>query len=238
MRKGSQMKELAGGSRTGRQMKSWQTDEGGKELMTDKVLRKRLLRTAVWVGAVFVVLTAVFAVYFRQNAAAADGLMAAYLPKVQSMTNEDGSLSVLRLLRNNIFASALCVGLGLVPFIFLPAFSVLSNAVMVGAVLGLGAASGAMPVAKTVIFGLLPHGIFELPAFFLSMAMGLCLCKLLSRKLLGRAKDGKAPAGAERSGKAFCAGRFAAAGRGRGGGVLRDAGPDGLGGTGPGLGIV
>ena len=159
--------------------------------MTDQTLRKQILQTAMWVGIVFVVLTAVFGVYFCRNAESADGLMAAYLPKVQSMTNEDGSLSVIRLFFNNVFASALCVGLGLVPFIFLPAFSVLSNAMMIGAVLGLGAASGAMPVAKTVIFGLLPHGIFELPAFFLSMAMGLCLCKLLCRKLLVRAKEEK-----------------------------------------------
>ena len=104
-------------------------------------------------------------------------------------TNEDGSLSYLGVVMNNLYACALCVGLGAVPFLFLTAWAVLSNSMVIGAVLGYGSASGVVPAFRAIVLGLLPHGIFELPAVFLSMAMGLYLCRTLSLKILGRAKE-------------------------------------------------
>jgi len=155
----------------------------------EKDLRRKIVWLAVWVAVIFVALTAGTAVYFGSDTASAQEIVAMYAPKAQDMIDENGALSIIKLLLSNIFACAMCVGLGFIPFIFLPALSVISNAALIGALLGLGAASGIMPVAKTIAFGLLPHGIFELPAFFLSMAMGIYLCKLLSRKILGRAKE-------------------------------------------------
>lgn len=157
----------------------------------EKALRRRLLRMTLWTGAVFAALAAGFTVFFWQDSAAAGEIIAAYMPKVQSLTADDGSLSVIRLMMNNIFASAISIGLGIIPFLFLPAFSLLVNAAVIGAVLGMAAANSIVPVGRMIVFGLLPHGIFELPALFLSMAMGIYLCRLLSGKLLGRAKDEK-----------------------------------------------
>ena len=159
--------------------------------MTDKTLRRKLLRMTFWTGIAFIGLTGVFTVYFAQNGEMCREILSAYLPKMESMMDDDGSLSLIRIFLNNIFASALSIGLGLAPFLFLPAFSILSNTMLIGAVLGLSAASSAVPVIKMVAVGLLPHGIFELPALFLSMAMGLYLCRLLTLKILGKAREEK-----------------------------------------------
>ncbi len=159
--------------------------------MTEKTLRRRLLRMTVWTAIAFVGLTAAFTVYFAQNSDMCREILSAYLPKMESMIDDDGHLSLLKLFLNNIFASALSIGLGLAPFLFLPAFSILSNSMLIGAVLGIGTASGVVPVVKMVALGLMPHGIFELPALFLSMAMGLYLCRLMTFKILGKAREEK-----------------------------------------------
>lgn len=154
-------------------------------------LKRKIMKLTFIVALAFIVLTAVFAIYFYQNGELAKQILNTYLPKAQSVMNEDGTLSYLGIVMNNIFACAMCIGMGCVPFIFLPALSVLSNSMMIGAVLGYGAAAGAMSPLRGIVFGLLPHGIFELPAFFLSMAMGVYLCRTLTMKLLGKAKEEK-----------------------------------------------
>lgn len=159
--------------------------------MTDNTLRRRLLKLTVWTAIAFVGLTAAFTVYFAQNSQMGQEILSAYLPKMESMIDDDGHLSLLKLFLNNVFASALSIGLGLVPFLFLPAFSILSNTMLIGAVLGIGTASGIVPMVKMVAVGLMPHGVFELPALFLSMAMGLYLCRLLTLKILGKAREEK-----------------------------------------------
>lgn len=157
----------------------------------EKALHRRLLKTALCVGIAFIALSAVFTVFFCRDQEAAGEIIAAYMPKARSMTDEDGSVSLIRLLTNNVFASAVSTGLGLIPFLFLPVFSLLVNTAVIGAMLGMIAASGTVPVGKTIVFSLLPHGIFELPALFLAMAMGIYLCRLLSMKILGKAGEKK-----------------------------------------------
>lgn len=159
--------------------------------MTEKNLRRRLLRMTFWTAIAFGGLTAAFTIYFAQNSEMCREILASFMPKMESMMDDQGHLSLLRLFLNNVFASALSIGLGLVPFLFLPAFSILSNTMLIGAVLGLSAASATVPVIKMVAAGLLPHGIFELPALFLSMAMGLYLCRLVTLKLLGKEREEK-----------------------------------------------
>ena len=53
-------------------------------------------------------------------------------------------------------------------------FSTLGNGTMLGAVAALLAQEGIIPL-HFFIFGILPHGIFELPAFLISAAFGLKL---------------------------------------------------------------
>lgn len=43
----------------------------------------------------------------------------------------------------------------------------------------------------SVFVGVIPHGIFEIPALILSMTLGIYLCKEIIVKLLGKRKEVK-----------------------------------------------
>ena len=75
----------------------------------------------------------------------------------------DGHLSALMLLGNNLRASIACILYGFVPFLFLPgllAAFYLQNDISLWYYLA----------------GILPHGIFELPALVIALALGVSLC--------------------------------------------------------------
>ena len=126
-------------------------------------------------------------------AAVLGGAMAAMAPEVAaSMLNsfmeqvqeagvidESGNMSVFALLTNNWTAMLLAALYGLIPFLFLPVFSLLANGAILGMMAVVFCAQG-MPLAA-YFAGILPHGIFELPALALSVACGFCLCKNMCR---------------------------------------------------------
>ena len=88
------------------------------------------------------------------------------------IVQEDGSFSMLALLGNNVRAMVLSALYGFIPFLYLPALSLGLNAAIIGML-------AAMMQEQWLLFaaGILPHGIFELPALILSLAAGLCLCQ-------------------------------------------------------------
>ena len=93
--------------------------------------------------------------------------------------DENGGMSVFALLMNNWRAMLVSAAYGVVPFLFLPIFSLLMN----GALLGLLAAvfaSGGNSIAA-YLAGILPHGIFEIPALIFSIACGVYLCRNMCR---------------------------------------------------------
>lgn len=83
-------------------------------------------------------------------------------------------LSALMLLGNNLRASIACILYGFVPFLFLPALSLGVNA----GLLGLLAAFYLQNDISLWYYlaGILPHGIFELPALVIALALGVSLC--------------------------------------------------------------
>ena len=101
--------------------------------------------------------------------------------------SENGSVSVLGLLVNNWMAMLVSILYGFIPFIFFPLISVASNAVIIGAVAAYYQALG-LPLSL-LLAGILPHGIFELPALVIAGAMGFLLCRNMVRIVLhsGRA---------------------------------------------------
>ena len=95
----------------------------------------------------------------------------------------DGSLSVFALLANNWKVMLISVAYGFLPFIFLPVILIASNGFVVGI-------SGAMyhiydQSLSLWLAALLPHGIFELTAFVLSVACGVHLCLCICRMIIG-----------------------------------------------------
>ena len=85
---------------------------------------------------------------------------------------------------HNLQACAVGMALGLIPFLFLPLLALLSNAVVLGAVSGTMLGFGME--ASWLIAGILPHGIFELPALLLSLALGFTLCRKLTARIFRR----------------------------------------------------
>lgn len=92
------------------------------------------------------------------------------------IVRDDGSFSALALFGNNLRAMVLSTLYGFIPFLYLPALSMGVNAILLGLV-----ASSVNGQWLLLAAGILPHGIFELPALCLSLAAGLCLCQNINR---------------------------------------------------------
>ena len=92
------------------------------------------------------------------------------------IVRDDGSFSPLALFGNNLRAMVLSTLYGFIPFLYLPALSMGVNAILLGMV-----ASSVNGQWLLLAAGILPHGIFELPALCLSLAAGLCLCQNINR---------------------------------------------------------
>lgn len=85
---------------------------------------------------------------------------------------------------NNVTASLLAMLYGLIPFVPLSALALGTNALLLGAFAALYQHHG---IGLGVYFiGILPHGIFELPALILSCALGLLICRTGTEKLRKR----------------------------------------------------
>lgn len=97
--------------------------------------------------------------------------------------NDDGTISVFALLFNNWSAMLMSAAYGLIPFIFLPMISLITNGFILG-VFGILYVQNGFGLAA-YLAGILPHGIFELPALVLSIASGVYLCINMNRRILG-----------------------------------------------------
>ena len=84
--------------------------------------------------------------------------------------------SVPALLWNNLRAMVLSVLYGFIPFIYLPALSLGVNALLLGLFAAYFLNNGISILAY--LGGILPHGIFELPALVISLACGIYLCSI------------------------------------------------------------
>lgn len=152
-------------------------------------MRKDILNLTIKAGAAFIVITTFFGATYYQNAELAKELLGPYMEMLGGMVEADGSIAWSRLFLNNVFSCAQAVGMGIVPLIFLPVFVLLSNSIVTGAVLGLSMAEAGMDPVKTIVFGILPHGIFELTGLFLSIALGFYLCRYMTKSLLKRKQE-------------------------------------------------
>lgn len=112
-------------------------------------------------------------------------MMAELLQQFQETVKDiapDGSISAPLLFLNNLKACVIAMVIGFIPFLFLPVFVLGVNAAVMGAVASMYRMTG-MSVAGMYLFGILPHGIFELPAILISISMGLYLCYCLVKRI-------------------------------------------------------
>lgn len=106
--------------------------------------------------------------------------------KVESLGMEQlfGTEMVKAIFFNNLFACFSAMFDGVIPFIYLSAAALGTNALLLGAFGAIYQQSGLGLWAYLV--GILPHGIFELPAIITACALGLSLCKISTARLLHR----------------------------------------------------
>nr|WP_320024095.1 stage II sporulation protein M [uncultured Acetobacterium sp.] len=90
---------------------------------------------------------------------------------------------------NNLLASAISILLGVIPFLFLPMFSLASNAIIIGLMGAVYQINGVgwMPF----LIGILPHGVIEIPALILGITLGVHICLKLVKTILRRSFKGE-----------------------------------------------
>ncbi len=93
----------------------------------------------------------------------------------------DGTVHMMALLANNVRASFYTLIYGFLPFIYLPALALGLNSILLGALATYYAHTG-ISFAYFLV-GTFPHGIFELPALMISIALGLYLCTKITQRL-------------------------------------------------------
>ena len=119
----------------------------------------------------------------------ADSMIAYFQSVIEQseIVSDAGQISIFNLLANNLRASALSMAYGIIPFLYLPALPIGMNAAVLGALAAyyqLGHQSMLLLAA-----GILPHGIFEIPALLIAFAGGLYLCRTVTATILHRETD-------------------------------------------------
>lgn len=110
--------------------------------------------------------------------------MMAYIQSVidqSNITDGNGNYSAVHIALNNLRATALSILYGLLPFLFLPALPIGLNAAVLGSIAASYQTRGLS--MALLLSGLLPHGIFEIPALLLAFACGLYLCRELTDRI-------------------------------------------------------
>lgn len=85
---------------------------------------------------------------------------------------------------NNLRVTLIVWITGLIPFIFIPAIISGINGAVIGAVLKITSEKG--NVFKDIVTSILPHGVFEIPAICIAVAMGISLCVFIVKKIRGK----------------------------------------------------
>jgi len=96
---------------------------------------------------------------------------------------EAGFKACLVIFLHNFRAALLVTVLGLIPFLFLPILGALGNGFVAGVVTSVAHLKG-VKLVPGLLFGIAPHGIFELPAILYATSIGICLSLLISKRIL------------------------------------------------------
>lgn len=136
----------------------------------DFVLR-RLRWLFVFSMAVFLVGAAVALAWSYANPDSASGIIDEFLEAKGGTIAPEGTITALGLFRNNVTAGALLAALGFIAPLAIGALAV--NGAIIGVAAGLSESAAGIAAWKMIVFGVLPHGIVELPALFFAGAIGL-----------------------------------------------------------------
>ena len=94
------------------------------------------------------------------------------------VVDENGTIRLLPLLYNNLRAAVMTIVYGFFPFIYLPALSLGINSMLIGFFAAVYLHNG-MDMLY-FLAAIVPHGILEIPALVISIALGLYLCRVVN----------------------------------------------------------
>lgn len=152
---------------------------------------KNLKSTFHFCLAFFVIMIILNAMLFLND----PQLSQSYFNELQALFNEkeflDGSGIELwfGIFFNNLIASGISILMGVIPFVFLPMFSLASNAIIIGLMGAVYQSNGVGWIPFLV--GILPHGVLEIPALVLGVTLGVHICLKLVKTILRRSFKGE-----------------------------------------------
>lgn len=155
---------------------------------------KRLLRPFLLLSLLFLAVAVathfILAARYRGDPALMQQHMAQLMALIdgKDLLDENGRLSAWALFLNNFLAAGMAVVTGLLPFLFVPLVTLSLNASIVGVLSAIMAVSGQRSLYVLAV-SVLPHGIFEIPALLIGVAMGCTLCFDISARILYRRRD-------------------------------------------------
>lgn len=107
----------------------------------------------------------------------------------KNMADSSGFDLYLLIFVNNVRAGGITILTGLIPFLFIPVFSFISNVMILGVV---GAVFQINGIGLLPFFaGILPHGVLEIPGLVLGTILGIHICQKLTKVILRRAVPGE-----------------------------------------------
>ena len=107
---------------------------------------------------------------------------------VDNMMAKSGLSLFWAIFVNNLQAAGVSMVSAVIPVLFFPLWSVISNGIISGMVFAVGHHLGVENLFLLFLKVVLPHAIFEIPILILSNAIGLRFCILFIKKILGKAK--------------------------------------------------
>lgn len=147
-------------------------------------LRRELRPWVISVALLFSLVAAVSYVYLGTHPAAADKILELAESKLPRIDRGQGVIGIV--LRRNLLATALITFSGFFTVGLLPLMNIVSNAFIIGTLLNVLSVRMSVSPLQVVVFGILPHGMFEIPALVLAGALGVRLGAAALRRLTGR----------------------------------------------------
>lgn len=147
---------------------------------TVKFFGKHVLKIFFITLGAIVFLTTIFVCYYRQNPASAIEEIQSFKAAMANLITSDNKISFTALFFNNIKAGTFYLLFG-----FIAPLSIIVTIILtkdLGAALVYSQVENSIPVWKSLLFNILPHGIFELSAICLCVSVGLYIGTYWLRK--------------------------------------------------------
>lgn len=149
-----------------------------------RLVRGEYRNWIIIVGVLFSLVAAGSYLYLTASPADADRILGLAESKLPQINSGEGIIGIL--LRRNLLATALITFSGFFTFGLLPLANIAVNAFIIGTLLNILSIRMAVSPFRVIFFGILPHGLFEIPALVLAGALGIRLGAAVLRRLAGR----------------------------------------------------